>query len=168
MILLAGLQGIDRTSTRRRASTVPPRGNRSASITLPLLRPTTMVVIVLSTIAGFQAFDYIYTLTGGGPVGGTTLIVQYIYETSFQSPIQFGLASAAGLIFFVVVFVGDVDQLLGRSTETRRSDGATDRPSTPTSLPSPRSRDRGPRPSGKPPQHRCRGPRRRSSPPARC
>ena len=53
---------------------------RIRQITLPLLRPTTMVVVVLSTIAGFQAFDYIYTLTGGGPVGGTTLIVQYIYE----------------------------------------------------------------------------------------
>ena len=51
-------------------------------ITLPLLQPTTLVVVILATIDGFQSFDYIYTLTGGGPVGATTLIVQYIYETA--------------------------------------------------------------------------------------
>jgi alpha-1,4-digalacturonate transport system permease protein len=104
MILLAGLKGIPthlyEAARIDGANTV----QRIRRITLPLLLPTTMVVIVLSTIAGFQAFDFVYTLTGGGPVGGTTLIVQYIYERAFTSPIQYGLASAAGLIFFVVVF----------------------------------------------------------------
>jgi len=50
------------------------------------LRPTMMVVIILATIAGFQAFDFIYTLTGGGPVRATTLMVQYIYENGFSYP----------------------------------------------------------------------------------
>lgn len=104
LILLAGLQGIDGNVFE--AATMDGAGwwQQIRSITLPLLTPTTLVVVVLSTIHAFQAFDYIYTLTGGGPLGATTLIVQYIYESSFQSPIRFGLAAAAGVILFVVVF----------------------------------------------------------------
>ncbi|CAN5582684.1 sugar ABC transporter permease [soil metagenome] len=118
MILLAGLKSIPthlyEAGRIDGASTI----QRIRHITLPLLRPTTMVVVVLSTITGFQAFDYIYTLTGGGPVGGTTLIVQYIFNRAFQSPIQYGLASAAGVMFFVVVFAATLlNYLLGRRRE---------------------------------------------------
>ncbi len=73
-------------------------------VTLPLLRPTTLVVIILSMIAGFQAFDFIWTLTGGGPVGATTLMVQYIYQNAFQSPIRYGLAAAGSVILFCTLF----------------------------------------------------------------
>jgi alpha-1,4-digalacturonate transport system permease protein len=74
-----------------------------------------LVVVILATIQGFQAFDYIYTLTGGGPVGATTLMVQFIYENAFQTPIEYGLASAAGVIFFVAVFgVTALNYLVGR------------------------------------------------------
>jgi alpha-1,4-digalacturonate transport system permease protein len=118
MILLAGLKGIPthlyEAARIDGASTV----QRIRRITLPLLRPTTMVVIVLATIAGFQAFDFVYTLTGGGPVGGTTLIVQYIYERAFRSPIQYGLASAAGVMFFGVVFLATLfNYIIGRRRE---------------------------------------------------
>ncbi len=118
MILLAGLQSIDPNlyeAARLDGATV---WNQVRQITLPLLRPTTMVVVILAAINGFQAFDYIWTLTGGGPVGATTLMVQYIYENAFQSPIQYGLASAAGVIFFVVVFgVTMLNYLVGRRRE---------------------------------------------------
>lgn len=103
LILLAGLQGIDRSVYEAAVMDGATWWQQLRSITLPLLLPTTLVVVVLSTIHAFQAFDYIYTLTGGGPLGATTLIVQYIYESSFQSPIQFGLASAAGVVLFLVV-----------------------------------------------------------------
>ena len=118
MILLAGLKGIPAHLYEAARIDGATTLQRIRQITLPLLRPTTMVVVVLSTIAGFQAFDYVYTLTGGGPVGGTTLIVQYIYERAFQSPIQYGLASAAGVIFFVVVFSATLlNYALGRRKE---------------------------------------------------
>ena len=66
-------------------------------ITIPLLQPSIVVVLVLATIHGFQSFDFIWTLTGGGPVGATTLMVQYIYENGFQSPIRLGIAAAGGI-----------------------------------------------------------------------
>ena len=118
MILLAGLQSIDPNLYEAATLDGATVWNQVRQITLPLLRPTTMVVVILAAINGFQAFDYIWTLTGGGPVGATTLMVQYIYENAFQSPIQYGLASAAGVIFFVVVFgVTMLNYLVGRRRE---------------------------------------------------
>lgn len=118
MILLAGLQAIPANLYEAARIDGASGWQQIRSITLPLLRPTMLVVIVLSTITGFQAFDFIYTLTGGGPVGATTLIVQYIYEKAFQSPIQYGLAAAGGVLFFVAVFaVTLVNYLLGRRKE---------------------------------------------------
>ena len=69
-------------------------------------------MIILGTIHGFQAFDFIYTLTGGGPVGATTLMVQYIYETAFANQVQnFGLAAAASVLLGAVLFILTLIQL---------------------------------------------------------
>jgi ABC-type sugar transport system permease subunit len=104
IILLAGLQGIDRSLLEAASMDGATRTQIIRTIILPLLKPTTLVIIILSTIHGFQSFDFIYTLTGGGPLGATTLIVQYIYDRAFQSPIQYGLGSAAGVILFMIIF----------------------------------------------------------------
>lgn len=118
LIISAGLQGIDSSVYEAATMDGATWSQQLRSITLPLLLPTTLVVIVLSTIHAFQAFDYIYTLSGGGPLGATTLIVQYIYETSFQSPIQFGLAAAATVILFLVVFSATlINYMAGRRRE---------------------------------------------------
>lgn len=118
VILLAGLQGIDPNLFEAARIDGASRWQEFRSITLPLLRPTTLVVVILGTITGFQAFDFIYTLTGGGPIGGTTLIVQFVYERAFTSPIRYGLASAAGVILFAVVFsVTVVNYVIGRRRE---------------------------------------------------
>jgi ABC-type sugar transport system permease subunit len=104
IILLAGLQGIDRSLLEAAAMDGATRTQIIRTIILPLLKPTTLVILILATIHGFQSFDFIYTLTGGGPLGATTLIVQYIYDRAFQTPIQYGLGSAAGVILFMIIF----------------------------------------------------------------
>jgi len=104
IILLAGLQGIDRSLLEAATMDGATRVQIIRSIILPLLKPTTLVIVILATIHGFQSFDFIYTLTGGGPLGATTLIVQYIYDRAFLSPIQYGLGSAAGVILFLIIF----------------------------------------------------------------
>jgi ABC-type sugar transport system permease subunit len=105
LILLAGLQAIDPTLYEAARMDGASAWTQFRSITLPMLQPSIVVVVVLATIHGFQSFDFIYTLTGGGPVGATMLIVQYIYENGFQSPIRYGIASAGGVLLFLVVFV---------------------------------------------------------------
>lgn len=104
LILLAGLQSIDPTLYEAARMDGASGWQQFWGITLPLLKPSILVVVILGTIHGFQAFDFIYTLTGGGPVGATTLMVQYIYENGFVSPIRYGIAAAGGVILFTIVF----------------------------------------------------------------
>ncbi len=118
IILLAGLQGIDRSLLEAAAMDGATRPQIIRTIILPLLKPTTLVILILATIHGFQSFDFIYTLTGGGPFGATTLIVQYIYDRAFQTPIQYGLGSAAGVILFMIIFAFTaLNFLLGKKRE---------------------------------------------------
>ncbi len=118
LIMLAGLQGIDRNLYEAASLDGASAWQRLRSITLPLLMPTTLVVLILATIHGFQAFDFIYNLTGGGPVGATTLIVQFIYEKAFQSPIRYGLATAGSVLLFLTVFtITLANWLIGRRQE---------------------------------------------------
>lgn len=103
MITLAGLQSIDGSLYEAASVDGASRVQQFWGITLPLLMPTVMVVLILATINGFQAFDYIYNLTGGGPVGGTTLMVQFIYDNAFGPRREYGMAAAASVILFLVV-----------------------------------------------------------------
>jgi alpha-1,4-digalacturonate transport system permease protein len=72
------------------------------SITLPLLKPTSLLVIMLSLIDAFKAFPLMFALTGGGPGKETTFIVQYIYEVGFTKQ-ELGLASAMSVVLFAII-----------------------------------------------------------------
>jgi multiple sugar transport system permease protein len=86
-------------------------------ITLPMIKPTTVFIIVMEVIHGFMVFDLIYTMTNGGPGFSTTVIVQYIYQKVFEEG-QMGYASAMGTIFFIIMMVLTAVQLrLGRDKE---------------------------------------------------
>jgi len=79
-------------------------------ITVPLLRPTTLYLIVIYTILAFQLFERVYIMTnGGGPNNATITIVQLIYSTAFQFG-RYGLASAMAVVLFVMALVVAVVQ----------------------------------------------------------
>lgn len=78
-------------------------------ITFPLLRPTTLYLMVIYTIAGFQIFERVYIMTGGGPINSTMTIVQLIYLTAF-SDFNFGRASAQALILFAIIVIFSILQ----------------------------------------------------------
>ncbi|WP_309120299.1 sugar ABC transporter permease [Paenibacillus sp.] len=79
------------------------------SITLPLLKPTTLYVIVTSTIGAFQTFVVVQLLTGGGPSYSTTTIMYLLYETAFKYG-NLGLASAMGVVLAVLISIFSVIQ----------------------------------------------------------
>lgn len=118
MILLAGLQSIDPNLYEAASLDGASHLQQFRSITLPMLAPTTMVVLILSTIHGLQAFDVIYNLTGGGPVGATTLLVQYVYDNAFGPAMQYGMAAAGSVVLFAIVMCFTLlNWLLGRRAE---------------------------------------------------
>lgn len=74
-------------------------------ITLPMLRPTSFFVLLVSlvaAVAGQQAFDLIYVMTKGGPANATQVIIIYIYEQAFQYG-AFGYAAAMASILVVIL-----------------------------------------------------------------
>lgn len=92
--------------------------NRFARITLPLLKPTTLFVLVTQTIAVFQVFVVVLLLTNGGPANGTQTIVFRIYQTAFDF-FNFGYASALGVVLLAVIsIITWINfRLLGRETD---------------------------------------------------
>src|SRR5919198_4715067 len=66
-------------------------------ITWPMLAPTTLVIMVLTTIGSFKVFDHIYQMTGGGPENGTLVLAFYIYQQGFKF-FNVGYASALAMI----------------------------------------------------------------------
>jgi multiple sugar transport system permease protein len=86
------------------------------SITFPLLKPTTLYLTVIYTIAGFQIFERVYIMTGGGPINSTMTIVQLIYQTAF-SDFNYGKASAEALILFAIIAVFSFIQFRFLSTD---------------------------------------------------
>ncbi len=89
---------------------------RLVHITFPLLKPTTLYLMVIYTIAGFQIFERVYIMTGGGPINTTTTIVQLIFQTAF-SDFNYGRASAEALILFAVIATFSVLQFRFLSTD---------------------------------------------------
>ncbi|MEM9950115.1 MAG: sugar ABC transporter permease [Chloroflexota bacterium] len=118
LILLAGLQSIPADLYEAASMDGANEWRKFWNVTLPLLMPTMLVVVVLSTIRAVQVFDVVFAFTGGGPGTATQYIVQYIYTNGFASATrQFGLASAASLAMASVLIVFTLLQLRLRGTE---------------------------------------------------
>ena len=75
-------------------------GHMLLFITIPILRRTHAVVMVLQLLASLQIFGQVYIMTGGGPGGHTRVIIQYIYEEGFRY-FNMGYAQTVAIVFFV-------------------------------------------------------------------
>jgi len=71
-------------------------------ITLPMLAPTSLFVLVTSTIAAFQVFTPVYMMTKGGPLDTTDVIGYHIYSEAWQR-FHVGFASAKSFLLLVVI-----------------------------------------------------------------
>lgn len=104
VMFLAGLQGIP--AELYEASKVDGAGRiqNFLYITLPLLMPVILVTGIVQIITGWNKFEMIWVLTGGGPGYETSILPTYIYTTSY-SHYKMGLGSAVAVISSVIVFV---------------------------------------------------------------
>jgi multiple sugar transport system permease protein len=78
-------------------------------ITLPLLKPSTLYLVLLSTIGSFQVFTQIIMMTGGGPGSATETLVHLIYKTAFRD-FEFGLAAAQSVVLFFIILLFSIIQ----------------------------------------------------------
>ena len=102
LIYLAGLQGIP--DIYYEAAEIDGAGTWAKfwNITVPLLSPTTFMLLILGLIGAFQVFEYTYVMTQGGPVYATLTLVLHVYNNAFRS-FQMGYASALAYVLFFIL-----------------------------------------------------------------
>jgi len=104
VILLAGMQGI--SDDYYEAALMDGAGfwQSFRNVTLPLLSPTIFFLIVVDSLAAFQAFAQFNVLTKGGPAGATNTIVYSIYREFYFNG-NYGYASAEAMILMLIMLV---------------------------------------------------------------
>jgi multiple sugar transport system permease protein len=104
VILLAGLQQIPEDYYEAAQVDGAARWQRFRRITMPLLSSSTFFVLVISLINSFQVFDQVWVMTGGGPAGASSVVVEQIVRHAFKYN-QMGYASAMSWVLFAVILV---------------------------------------------------------------
>lgn len=79
-------------------------------ILIPSVQPTTTYITIINIIAVLKIFVVIQLLTGGGPNNSSVTLMYYLYNNAFKYN-QLGVASAVGVIMFVITLVLSVPQL---------------------------------------------------------
>ena len=89
-------------------------------ITLPLIWPVVSSWAVLSVIGAFKSFEFIYSLTGGGPAGSTKTVAILLYTSSAGNANGYGYTAAMGILLTLFVSLFSVAyMLLSKHGKTR-------------------------------------------------
>lgn len=113
VIFLSGLQAIPKQLYESAQIDGANSVVRFFKITLPMLSPTTFMVLILSIIGSFQVFDLVSIMTDGGPGRATNVLVYRIYQEGFEYS-KMGYASAIAYFLFLIIFVITLIQFRGQ------------------------------------------------------
>ena len=117
VVLLVGLQGVPNELYEAARMDGAGLAQRLRYITLPFLRPTLALLLILSITGSLLAFDQFQVLTQGGPDNSTVTLVFAIFKAAFQQ-YRLGAAAALSIVLLVVlVLINGVQLLLLRTKE---------------------------------------------------
>ncbi|MCE1157127.1 MAG: sugar ABC transporter permease [Spirochaetia bacterium] len=102
VIMIAGLQAIPQELYEAARIDGASRGETFWKITLPMLRGTILVTLVLATISSFKAYELIIVTTGGGPGYATKFIVQQVYQAAFMED-RMGYAAMMSIVLMILI-----------------------------------------------------------------
>ena len=104
VIYLAGLQEIPIDMYEAAEVDGANQWHQFAHITWPLLRNTTIFVVLTTTILAFRLFDQVKVMTNGGPQNASMTTIVYVIEQGWGQ-LKVGYASAISVVFFIIVLV---------------------------------------------------------------
>ncbi len=104
VLYLAGLQGIPKEFEEAALLDGANTWHVLWKITIPLLKPTIALCVIISCISALKVFGEIYVMTGGGPENGTLTMVYYIFTKAFNE-FNMGYASALALVLSIFVAI---------------------------------------------------------------
>jgi len=109
LILLVGLQSIPTDVYEAARMDGANRWQTFSRVTLPLLRPSLALCLIISVTGSLLAFDQFFILTNGGPDNSTTTVVMMIYREAFRK-FDLGTAAALSIVVLVALLVINVTQ----------------------------------------------------------
>lgn len=109
ILFLAGLQDVPEDIYEAARIDGASSGRTLFSITIPMMKDSIALVVLLQMIASFKLFGQTYLMSGGGPGTSTRTIVHYIYETGFTNR-HMGSAATMSVAFFIVVLLAGLIQ----------------------------------------------------------
>ncbi|MGO4137179.1 carbohydrate ABC transporter permease [Rhizobium brockwellii] len=101
VLFLAGLQSVSQTLVEAARIDGADRWKVFKHVTLPALRPTITIVLVLSVISSLKAFDIVYGLTGGGPAQSTQMLALWAFTQAMQI-FDFGRGAAISVVLLLI------------------------------------------------------------------
>lgn len=103
---LAGLQDVPAEVYEAAAIDGASGWRLTRYITIPLVRRTTFLIVVVSLIGTFQVFDQVYVISGGtgGPLNSTMTVMLDIFNKGFKT-MQMGYASAMAFVLFFIILI---------------------------------------------------------------
>ncbi|HEY2176887.1 MAG TPA: sugar ABC transporter permease [Mycobacteriales bacterium] len=120
VLYLAGLQEIPRELYEAASVDGASPWRQMRSITIPLLRRTTLLVTMLQIIASLKVFDQMYLLLQGGPNYATRPAIEYIYDIGFTD-YRAGYAAAASMLFFLLILVVSIVWFLASRRQAKEA-----------------------------------------------
>jgi raffinose/stachyose/melibiose transport system permease protein len=120
VLFLAGLQGVSQTLIEAARIDGAGRFQIFRHVTLPAMRVSITIVLVLSLIQSLKAFDIVYGMTLGGPAQSTQMLALWAYTQSMQIH-DFGKGSAVAVVLLVITIAAVIPYLVWRT----RVEGST-------------------------------------------
>jgi multiple sugar transport system permease protein len=105
ILLMSAMQGIPTETYEAAELDGASWWQREWRVTIPIIRPTIGITLIISVIASLLAFEQFYILTKGGPGTDTMPMVGYVYNRAF---VELQLGSATAMSFFLVIVVAVV------------------------------------------------------------
>ena len=106
VIFLAGLQNVNKQLYLAAKVDGASSWHQFLTVTLPMISPSLFFVSIMSVIGSFRVFASVFALFPGntpGPVNSAMTVVFYIYNQFWQNS-RFGIASAAAMVLFFIIF----------------------------------------------------------------
>ena len=104
IILLSGFGNINLSVIEAAEIDGASSFTKLTKIIVPLLSPTILFVMIITTISSFQVFDLVFMMTQGGPENATNVLVYWLYQEGFEY-FNIGQASCIAYVLFVIIAI---------------------------------------------------------------
>lgn len=109
LIYLAAMQAIPKDLYEAAAIDGAGRWRQFWTVTVPMIRPTILFTVIISTIAGMQLFNepylFNYGRSNGGALNEFQTVAMYIYEKTFEGNFEYGYGSAVSWLLFIMIII---------------------------------------------------------------